>query len=118
MVSKLFVTSMLLSAANNTAGNNKAAAIRFISILPLERTVARRRDRNPAMRLSPLGALGEPGEERQHDEILNGQNESANQARHRGGQPQIGLPQAAKAGAPEPLPRARRRKPPPFRPST
>src|SRR5258708_3241916 len=73
----------------------------FISVLPVECAVALGRDRSPAQRLSLFGSFSQPGEWRQHNEVLDREQQPANKTRDRTRQTQIGLPQPAETRTPD-----------------
>src|SRR5437667_12422783 len=73
----------------------------FMSVLASHRVVALRRDGGPARLLPARRASGQPGKRRKEDEVLNGQNRSADHTGDAAGDPQIGFPEAGQACAPE-----------------
>src|SRR3954454_5511004 len=82
----------------------------FMSVLTPQRgLVALRRDGAPADRLARGGALGEPGEGRQDDEVLDRQQQSAEDAGDGAGEAQVRLPERAETRPPELRAVARRR---------
>src|SRR3954464_1913235 len=72
-----------------------------MSVLAAERLAGRVRAGIPPPGVTPPGALGQPCERRQEEEVLHGENGAADHAGERAGQAQVRLPQAAETRAPQ-----------------
>src|SRR5260370_13196349 len=73
----------------------------FMSILGFHRAVAFGGNRMPSRLLPPLGAFREKRKQRQYDEVLNREDQRADDAGQCGGQTQVRFPKAGQSRAPE-----------------
>src|SRR5438067_7769790 len=73
----------------------------FMSVLSPQRLVALRRDRDPAAVFVLRGALGEPRKWWKNDEVVDRQQNSADDAGQRAGETQVCLPHAGQPRLPD-----------------
>src|SRR5260370_21327107 len=73
----------------------------FMSILGFNRAVAFGGKRMASSLLTPLGAFREKRKQRQYDEVLNREDQRADDAGQCGGQTQVRFPKAGQSRAPE-----------------